>query len=193
MLWAAEHGVTTGVSADAFAPGATCTRAQVVAFLYRAAKNDAPSEQFRIGDYWICIRNDTWDEALARAGEQNRKLLSIDSPEEYRFILDLIAERGYEDVFFSLGGRRADDGDTYYWTDGTGRPVGEPLHGEGVWCDGCWEPGEPSFVYKGRQETALMMYYNADEGRWLWYDGDPAFRSENRTYGYIIEYDGSDS
>ena len=36
VLWAVEKGVTTGMSADSFAPGATCTRAQVVTFLYRA-------------------------------------------------------------------------------------------------------------------------------------------------------------
>ena len=36
VLWAVEKGVTTGVSADRFAPGSNCTRAQVVTFLYRA-------------------------------------------------------------------------------------------------------------------------------------------------------------
>ena len=35
--WAVEKGITTGVSATEFAPHATCTRGQVVTFLYRAA------------------------------------------------------------------------------------------------------------------------------------------------------------
>ena len=34
--WAIENGITNGVSADAFAPDAPCTRAQSMAFLYRA-------------------------------------------------------------------------------------------------------------------------------------------------------------
>jgi len=36
VAWAVETGVTSGVSADSFAPNSTCTRAQIVTFLYRA-------------------------------------------------------------------------------------------------------------------------------------------------------------
>ncbi len=35
VLWAAENGITGGTSADTFSPGADCTRAQIVTFLYR--------------------------------------------------------------------------------------------------------------------------------------------------------------
>ena len=35
VLWAAENGVTAGTSATTFSPDDTCTRAQVVTFLYR--------------------------------------------------------------------------------------------------------------------------------------------------------------
>ncbi|MBR6413039.1 MAG: S-layer homology domain-containing protein [Oscillospiraceae bacterium] len=35
VLWASEAGVTAGTSATTFSPDATCTRAQVVTFLYR--------------------------------------------------------------------------------------------------------------------------------------------------------------
>ncbi len=36
VLWAVEKGITTGMSAKSFAPNATCTRGQIVCFLYRA-------------------------------------------------------------------------------------------------------------------------------------------------------------
>ena len=36
MLWAVENGVTTGASKTTFAPDKSCTRGQVVTFLYRA-------------------------------------------------------------------------------------------------------------------------------------------------------------
>lgn len=36
VQWAVEDGVTTGVSENSFAPDATCTRGQIVTFLYRA-------------------------------------------------------------------------------------------------------------------------------------------------------------
>ena len=36
VLWAAESGVTTGMTATTFAPNNACTRGQIVTFLYRA-------------------------------------------------------------------------------------------------------------------------------------------------------------
>lgn len=39
VLWAVGRGVTTGVTASSFAPGQTCTRAQIVTFLSRAYAN----------------------------------------------------------------------------------------------------------------------------------------------------------
>ncbi len=35
VLWAVEKGITKGTSADKFSPDSTCTRAQIVTFLYR--------------------------------------------------------------------------------------------------------------------------------------------------------------
>ncbi|MBR4132094.1 MAG: S-layer homology domain-containing protein [Oscillospiraceae bacterium] len=39
VLWAVENGITTGTSATTFRPENTCTRAQIVTFLYRALSN----------------------------------------------------------------------------------------------------------------------------------------------------------
>jgi len=38
VLWAVEEGITTGLSATSFGPNSTCTRGQIVTFLYRAYK-----------------------------------------------------------------------------------------------------------------------------------------------------------
>ena len=38
ILWAVEEGITVGTSPSAFSPDATCTRAQIVTFLYRAPR-----------------------------------------------------------------------------------------------------------------------------------------------------------
>jgi hypothetical protein len=35
VLWAAENGITSGTSPTTFAPKETCTRGQIVTFLYR--------------------------------------------------------------------------------------------------------------------------------------------------------------
>ena len=37
VAWALDNGVTTGTTPDTFSPSKTCTRAQIVTFLYRAA------------------------------------------------------------------------------------------------------------------------------------------------------------
>lgn len=36
VQWAVENGITSGTSSERFSPNATCTRAQIVTFLYRA-------------------------------------------------------------------------------------------------------------------------------------------------------------
>lgn len=42
VKWAVEQGITTGTSATTFSPEASCTRAQMVTFLWRAAGSPAP-------------------------------------------------------------------------------------------------------------------------------------------------------
>lgn len=42
VAWAVENGITTGTSASAFSPDATCTTAQILTFLWRASGSPAP-------------------------------------------------------------------------------------------------------------------------------------------------------
>ena len=44
VLWAVENGITTGMSRNRFGPDRSCTRAQVVTFLWRAAGEPEPAE-----------------------------------------------------------------------------------------------------------------------------------------------------
>ena len=43
VAWAVENGITSGTGGGKFSPDATCTRAQIVTFLYRAAGSPAVS------------------------------------------------------------------------------------------------------------------------------------------------------
>ncbi|MBR2047484.1 MAG: leucine-rich repeat protein [Oscillospiraceae bacterium] len=45
VLWAVEEKITSGTSATTFAPNATCTRAQVVTFLWRAMGSPEPESE----------------------------------------------------------------------------------------------------------------------------------------------------
>ena len=50
VLWAAEKGITGGVDDTHFAPNATCTRAQIVTFLWRAAGSPEPESLSSLSD-----------------------------------------------------------------------------------------------------------------------------------------------
>ena len=45
VMWAVENGVTAGTSATTFSPDVSCTRAQMVTFLWRAAGSPAPKAE----------------------------------------------------------------------------------------------------------------------------------------------------
>lgn len=45
VIWAVEQGITTGTDSTHFSPKDTCTRAQIVTFLWRYAGRPAPSSQ----------------------------------------------------------------------------------------------------------------------------------------------------
>ena len=57
--WAFRHGITTGTSADQFSPNLTCTRGQIVTFLYRDLAGAKPQSILaetpltRAQSYWI--------------------------------------------------------------------------------------------------------------------------------------------
>lgn len=38
VKWAVDRGITNGTSATSFSPNSTCTKAQILTFLYRALK-----------------------------------------------------------------------------------------------------------------------------------------------------------
>ena len=67
MLWAVEKGITMGTSATTFTPNATCTRAQVVTFLWRSVGSPAPSSKRH--SFTDVIATDYYYEAMLWAVE----------------------------------------------------------------------------------------------------------------------------
>ena len=58
VLWAVENGITKGTSDTTFSPNMTCTRAQIVAFLWRSEKSPAagsrnPFADVKPGAYYL--------------------------------------------------------------------------------------------------------------------------------------------
>lgn len=57
VMWALNHGITAGVDATHFAPDKTCTRAQVVSFLWRAAGCPEPTI---MGNPFVDVKEGTY-------------------------------------------------------------------------------------------------------------------------------------
>ncbi|MCC8079950.1 MAG: S-layer homology domain-containing protein [Oscillospiraceae bacterium] len=66
VLWALQNGITTGTSDTEFSPDATCTRAEIVTFLYRAS-----GETFEAAETFTDVSADAWyAEAVAWAAAE---------------------------------------------------------------------------------------------------------------------------
>ena len=50
VLWAVKQGITSGTSATTFSPDATCTRGQIITFLYRAEGSPAAGAAVNLSD-----------------------------------------------------------------------------------------------------------------------------------------------
>ena len=78
VSWAVEQGITTGTSATTFSPESTCTRAQILTFLWRAAGSPQPRELS--GEFTDVKETDYFYEAACWAAEKG-----ILTPEGDRF------------------------------------------------------------------------------------------------------------
>ncbi len=67
VAWAVEKGITSGTSATRFSPDATCTRAQIVTFQWRAAGFPSTGAA---SSFWDVSSNDYYANAVAWAVEQ---------------------------------------------------------------------------------------------------------------------------
>ena len=67
VLWAVEKGITGGTSATTFSPDATCTRAQIVTFLWRANGSPAVSGNSAFLD----VASDAYYAAAVKWAEKN--------------------------------------------------------------------------------------------------------------------------
>ena len=68
VLWAVENGITTGLTPTTFGVDETCTRAQVVTFLWRAAVSPAPTSD--VNPFTDVEANQFYSEAVLWAVEQ---------------------------------------------------------------------------------------------------------------------------
>lgn len=77
VTWAVERGITGGTSATTFSPNQTCTRGQIVTFLYRSAGSPTPSGTTSVSD----AGNTYYSDAVLWAAEKGLFSGSSFSPE----------------------------------------------------------------------------------------------------------------
>lgn len=68
VQWAVENGITTGTSATTFGPGESCTRAQMVTFLWRAAGQPRPKNTTCA--FTDVVRGSYYEKAVLWAAEE---------------------------------------------------------------------------------------------------------------------------
>ena len=68
VIWAVLQGITNGTSAAAFSPNQTCTRAQIITFLWRAAGSPAPAASHTVPDV---AEGEYYSTAVQWAAENN--------------------------------------------------------------------------------------------------------------------------
>ena len=60
VLWAVEKGITIGMTATTFEPNTTCTRGQIVTFLWRASGSPEPTTTQNPGHPFSKFKDCLW-------------------------------------------------------------------------------------------------------------------------------------
>lgn len=140
--------------------------------------------EYYVGDY-------SWEGAAYIAELAGGKLVTIDSKRELNHLTDELNVRGYQDILFYLGGKRAENERDFFWLNGLQLPDGEALNGRDGWMADLWFPGEPSMEYDGVQETCLTLEYI--DGRWGMNDVPADLLAQSDQFsgriGFIVEYE----
>ncbi len=147
VLWAYENSVTRGTSADSFSPSDSCSRGQVVAFLWRSAGCPAPSGAvnpfadvpedvyYRDAVLWAVERGIT--NGAGTDAATGKQLFDPNGPCTYAHILTFI----YRAATGNLGSAGAWYDDAFRWARDNGlladTPVGQDPESVSADCPRC--------------------------------------------------------
>lgn len=113
-----------------------------------------------IHTYKIILADVTWYDAYQRCLEEGGYLLSINSDEEYNYLVEELESRGLERCFFYIGACRVENEIEYYWIDGVGESINDIPY---------WMASEPSYedASMGVVEQYVDFFYYQKEGKWV--------------------------
>lgn len=156
-------------------------------------QNDAMASREGIHSYTVTVRDCTWTEAYNDCISMGGHLATIDSREEWDYVIQLLKGQNTGAYYFYLGGARALDDANYYWLDPEGSPYGNPVNSTSFWGSDLWLEGEPSYQDGDTAETNLAILYMKSADRWVLNDvANDTLYTEQYLAGkvaYICEYE----
>lgn len=146
-----------------------------------------------IHSYSVYVKDCTWQEAYNDCISMGGSLATIDSREEWDYIINLLKQQNTGAYYFYLGGSRDINDGSYYWLDETGEWYGDPVNSSSFWGSDLWLEGEPSFQDGDTPETSLAILYMKSADRWVLNDvaNDTLYTEEYLAgkVAYICEFE----
>lgn len=143
-----------------------------------------------IHTYKFIIEDTTWSDAYEKCLSDNGHLLSIDSDEEYNYIIDEIERNKLSKYLFYIGAYRPKNDLNYYWTDNKGNLQEKIINDIPYWMS-----NEPSFkdpTLNIAENYSIFFFYRKEE-KWVINDIPNDIIEVVPTYqnhvAYICEYE----
>lgn len=196
MQWAVAENLIGGSNEGGktyILPSNGATRAQVATILMRFIQNIAEEKPYDPKGHtyeYICGKR-SWSEAQAIAKEKGGYLVHFDDMDEFNYVTRQLNRKGYRDIRFLIGGKRAEGSQDYYWVDTDDKPFGEKLNSPKAWCSPLWYSGEPTFEWQGVEECYLQLAFMTDVSQWVLNDIDDnqGYPKDPKCHGFIIEFE----
>lgn len=145
-----------------------------------------------IHNYDVFVSDSTWTEASRACENLGGHLATIDSREEWDYLIDMLKSRNTGAYYFYIGASRTGNSD-YYWEGADGSYYGDPVNSTSFWGNDLWLEGEPSYQDGDTREDRLAILYMKSSDRWVLNDvaDDPIYMEEylSGKVAYICEYE----
>ena len=130
-------------------------------------EEDIAASREGIHSYSVIVDDCTWQEAYNDCIGMGGSLATVDSREEWDYIINMLKSQNTGAYYFYLGGSRDTNDGSYYWQDEYGERYGDPVNSSLFWGNDLWLEGEPSCQDGDTPERNLAILYMKSADRWV--------------------------